>query len=341
MRQHRPHRTVRRGLGVVLAVVLGGAVLAACGDDGGGGADGDASLLDELQDRGSITVGFADEIPYGYLDDDGEPTGEAPEVARAVLAELGIDEVEGVVVEFGSLIPGLNAGRFDMIAAGMFITAERAEQILFSDPDYCGTTAFGVEAGNPLGLESFDDVAADPDVRLGVLGGAVEEDYALGSGVPEDQIQSFPSTAALFDGLTAGRIDAAALTTPTVVTQIEAIGSEDYEATDGFVPVVDGVEQLGCGGFGFREEDEELRDAFNEVLVELREDDGILPIIEPFGFTESDTEAAKGLTVEDLIAAEEEQAEATDDAVDEVEDGEEPEVDPDVADDVTDDEDGG
>ncbi|HEX2178841.1 MAG TPA: hypothetical protein VHL54_04870, partial [Actinomycetota bacterium] len=68
-----------------------------------------------------------------------------------------------------------------------------------------------------------------------------------------------------------------------------------------FVPVVNGEEQLGCGGFVFRFEDKEFRDAFNEELVEMREADEILPLIEEFGFTQAETEAAKGVTVEDLI----------------------------------------
>lgn len=178
------------------------------------------ALLERLQAAGSITVGFADEIPYGYLDD-GVPTGEAPEVAKVVLERLGIESVEGRVVEFGALINGLVAGQFDMIAAGMFINPERAQQILFSDPDYCATTALAVREGNPLGLTDFESVAANPDARLGVLDGAVEEGYATAAGVQESQIQEFANTADLFDGLIAGRVDAVALTSITVREQVE------------------------------------------------------------------------------------------------------------------------
>lgn len=304
------HRTggARRLLALIMALTAASVVLAACGDDDGDetveSADGTESTgsgtLAEAQESGSMTIGFANEIPYGFEGPDGEPTGQAPEVAKAVLAELGIDDVNGQVVEFTSLIPALNAGRFDMIAAGMFITPERAEQVLFSDPDYCGTTAFGVAAGNPYDISTFEDIAANPEIRLGVLGGAVEEGYALDSGVPEEQIQRFSTTPGLFDGLAAGRIDAAVLTAITVRQQIEDLGNPNLEATEGFVPVIDGEEQLGCGGYAFRQEDEELRDAFNEVLVEMRENDEILPIIEEFGFTSAETDAAKGVTVDDL-----------------------------------------
>jgi ABC-type amino acid transport substrate-binding protein len=78
-------------------------------------------LLEELQSAGSITIGVANEVPFGYVGDDGEATGIAPDVARAVLTELGITDIQVDVVEFGQLIGGLQAQQFDLIAAGMYI----------------------------------------------------------------------------------------------------------------------------------------------------------------------------------------------------------------------------
>src|SRR5690606_3307861 len=94
------------------------------------------STLETARENGYIRVGFANEAPYGYATPSGELTGEAPEVAKAILARMGIEEVDGVLTEFGSLIPGLRAGRFDIIAAGMFITPERCQQVQFSEPSY-------------------------------------------------------------------------------------------------------------------------------------------------------------------------------------------------------------
>lgn len=188
--------------------------------EGGGG------LLEELRDAGRIIIGFANERPYGFEGPDGEPDGGAPAVARAVLEELGITEVDGVVVEFGALINGLNADQFDMIAAGMFINDERAQQILFSDPDYCASTALAVEAGNPLGLSDFASIVKTGEATLGVLSGAVEEGYATGVGIPDERIQRFDNTANLFDALVAGRVDAVALTSITVGEQVELINEQ-------------------------------------------------------------------------------------------------------------------
>ncbi|HEX2149234.1 MAG TPA: ectoine/hydroxyectoine ABC transporter substrate-binding protein EhuB [Actinomycetota bacterium] len=283
---------------VLLAVV---ALLAtACGNSGdnGGGGQTESTLLERAREEG-IRIGFANERPYGFESEQGEPDGEAPAVAREVLDRMGITEIDGVVVEFGALINGLRADRYDMVAAGMFINEERASQALFSDPDYCATSAFAVPAGNPQNLTDFESVASNDDVTLGVINGGVEVGYAEAAAVPAERLSKFDATADVVDALRAGRIDAFALTSITVRDQVKNLPG--FEATEGFIPVVNGEEQLGCGGFVFRFEDKEFRDAFNEELDAMKQADEILPLIEEFGFTSTETEAAKDQTVEDLI----------------------------------------
>lgn len=289
----RGRRVPALAIAVVALATLG---LAACGDDDTEDADG-VGNGNGAADPTSFTIGIANERPYGY-EEDGEATGEAPELGREVLSRMDIEDVDFEVVEFGALIGGLNAGRYDMIAAGMFINDERAEQVNFADPDYCATTGFAVPEGNPDDLTDFESVI-DAGITLGVLAGAVEADYATDSGVPDDQIDVYQTTPDLFDALAAGRIDAATLTAITVREQVADL--DGFEDTEGFVPVIDGEEQLGCGAFAFPQDEGEFRDQFNDILNEMKENDEILPIIEEFGFTEAEVETARGVTVGDLV----------------------------------------
>lgn len=306
-------RALLRGAGVA-GLGLTGAAIIGCADDedgdaadsgngGGGNGAATASLLERAREQGYIRIGFANEAPYGFANASGEVTGEAPEVARAVFAKLGIPEIEGSVTTFGSLIPGLQAGRFDVIAAGMFINPTRCEQILFSDPDYCIPQAFGVQAGNPMNLTSYEDVA-NSDAQLGVIAGGVEEGYALELGVPQDRITAFDEPTSMAEGLQAGRVDVIAATSLSIREQIDRLDDANLEMTAGFTPVIDGQAQNGCGGYGFRKEDQELRDAFNEVLREMKQNDEIVPITEPFGFGPTEINAAKDVTADDLCEAE-------------------------------------
>lgn len=264
------------------------------------GGEGQASgLLGELQEAGSITIGIADENPYGFVDSEGNVTGEAPEVARRVLSELGIENINAEVVEFGALIPGLQAQQFDMIAAGMYVNADRAQQILFSDPDYCVGEALAVPEGNPLGLEDFESVVNTPEATIAILSGAVEEGYAAAAGIPDDQIELFGDVNQQYDSLAQGRVDAVTGTYLTVKEQVES--REGLEVVGPFTPADEnGDPILGCGAFGFRQNNQDFCMAFNEELNRLQEEGELLPIITEFGFAEEDVQQAQELTVSDL-----------------------------------------
>ena len=186
------------------------------------GMETGSGTLAELQEAGSITIGIANEVPFGFTGEDGEATGIAPDVAKAVLAELGITEVEANVVEFGQLIGGLQAGQYDMIAAGMYINEERAEQILFSDPDYCIAEGLAVPAGNPEGIVDYTSFLDNPDLTLAVATGTVEVGYAEDAGIPDDQLQVFADIDSMYAALEAGEVDAVTGTAATVQRQVDA-----------------------------------------------------------------------------------------------------------------------
>ncbi|NED49700.1 ectoine/hydroxyectoine ABC transporter substrate-binding protein EhuB, partial [Micromonospora aurantiaca] len=50
----------------------------------------------------------------------------------------------------------------------------------------------------------------------------------------------------------------------------------------------DGKEQLGAGAFAFRKADTDLVDAWNAELAKLKQQNGLLPILQPFGFAQDD-----------------------------------------------------
>jgi len=244
-----------------------------------------ADLLEDATSSGQITVGIANEAPYGYVTPDGELTGEAPEIAKHILGEMGITEVEAVITEFGSLIPGLQAGRFDMVAAGMFVTPERCQQVTFSEPTYGIGQAFLVQEGNPKDLQTYEDIAADGDTTLAVMAGAVERGYARDSGVPDDQVMVMPDTAAGTAAVQAGRADAFALTSLSI--RRLADGAAGVEVAEAFGEVA-GQSVKGHGAFAFRPEDEAFVEEFNRQLAEFIGSEEHLTLVEPFGFTEEE-----------------------------------------------------
>lgn len=286
----RPAGRRPRRLGVLLAL---GLLLAA-----GGCSDGDSAAsrssaapgsgtLAQARAAKSIKVGFANEAPYAYLDiATGRLTGEAPEIARVVLAELGIAEVEGVLTEFGSLIPGLKAKRFDIIAAGMYVLPQRCHEIAFSNPTYSVGDGFAVAKGNPKNLHGYPDIAKHAGVRLGVVAGAVQTQYARNAAIPDAQVVTFPEAPSALEGLMAGRIDAYAGTHLTIGYLLGLNESASLEIASPFTePLADGKPTRGYGAYGFRKDDVELVQAFNLGLAKFIGSKEHQALVRKFGFS--------------------------------------------------------
>ncbi len=272
------------------ALVAGGAVVApslitACSKSGGG------SSLDDLKDKGTITIGISGEEPYSFRKD-GKLTGEAPTVQEAIWHAIGIKNVESKQTEFSGLIPGLNSGHFDVVAAGMAITADRCKKAEFSEPVYCASEALMVKKGNPKNLSDFKSLASS-GATLGVFSGAIEGDFAKDAGVSAGKIKTIPNQQAGMLQLTQGRIDAIALTRPSLAWALKQSKYTDQ------LEVLKGVPPTSCGGAVFRTGSDDLRDAFNEQLKKLKDSGKLMELIKPFGFTE-DNKVPEGTTTEKL-----------------------------------------
>lgn len=271
---------MKKAIVLILCVVMV-VSLAACGDKG--------STLEQAIERGYVTVGFANEKPYAYKEASGELTGEAVEIARVILERLGIKEMRGELTEFGSLVAGLQAERFDMITAGMFINPERCSAVLFADPEYSIGEALAVKKGNPLGLGSYADVANDDNAKVAVMTGAVEIGYMEKSGIPSERIIQVPDQASAISALQADRVQAITMTGPSLQAMLDSASDESIErVTDFEQPVIDGESVRGYGATAFRKADTEFQQAYNTELQKMKESGELLDILQQFGFTEEE-----------------------------------------------------
>ncbi|MGW0557593.1 ectoine/hydroxyectoine ABC transporter substrate-binding protein EhuB [Streptomyces sp. NPDC002926] len=265
--------------GTAAAGALGAAGAAGCGRVPSGDA------LARLKSQRTVRLGIAGEVPYGYVDKNGEFTGEAPELARVIFKRLGIDTVQPVATDFASLIPGLNSQQFDVVSAGMYINKERCQQVIFADPEYQMLDSFIVRKGNPKKLRTYEDVVRSK-AKFATGTGYAEIDYAVAAGYPEKDIVILQDQVAGLNAVESGRVDVfagTALTTREVVKK-----SAKAEATEPFAAVVDGKKKIDGGGFAFRPTDTELRDAFNVEIHKMKKSGELFRILRPFGFTENE-----------------------------------------------------
>ncbi|TLX56350.1 ectoine/hydroxyectoine ABC transporter substrate-binding protein EhuB [Stutzerimonas nosocomialis] len=242
-----------------------------------------ADTLDKVKASSSVRIGYANETPFAYTELDGKVTGESPEIVRKVFDRLGVETIKPVLTEWGSLIPGLGAGRFDLIAAGMYITPERCKQVLFTDPHYQLPDTLLVAKGNPRQLGSYEDIAANPEVKVAIMAGTVNLGYARSAGITDAQILQVPDTTAQLQAVRSGRADAAVGTQLTMKGLADK-GGDRVEAISDFK---DDPAHTGYGALAFRPQDKALRDAVNDQLKEWLGSDDHLATIEPFGFDRS------------------------------------------------------
>jgi len=250
--------------------------------------------LSRLKSQGFARIAIANEPPWTKVNSDGTVSGAAPEVARAVLKRLGVKELVASVSEYGAMIPGLQAHRFDMVTAGLFIKPERCAAVIFSQPDLCDGESFAVKKGNPLGVKTYADLAAHKTVRVGAPGGGTEEKLALEAGVPRDRVIVVPDAQSGIKMLQDGRIDVYALPFLSVSDLLAKAKDSNLE----MVAPIKGT-PIYCAGAAFNKKDTALRDAYNVELASMKKSGAFDKIVEKFGFN---AELAKLQTSENLCA---------------------------------------
>ncbi|MTH79133.1 ectoine/hydroxyectoine ABC transporter substrate-binding protein EhuB [Paracoccus aestuariivivens] len=261
-----------------------------------------AADLAEIKESGTLRVAVANEIPYGYMDMNGKAAGAGPEVAKLVAAKLGVKQIEWITTNFSSLIPGLQADRFDMVAAEMAILPDRCKQVLFSEPNTSYGEGLLVAAGNPKEIHAYGDFAKNKDLKVAIMSGADQLEMMQALGVPEGNIVMIASNADAISTVSTGRADAYAA---TGLTASGLAGQSDkVEIAGKFTdPMIDGEEVRSWGGFAFASGNEELRDAVNEALAEVKKSPEWTETVTGYGFTQADVEGSTAHTAAELCGA--------------------------------------
>jgi polar amino acid transport system substrate-binding protein len=159
--------------------------------------------LQDVLNTGTLRVGVTLFAPWAARGTDGELAGFEVDVARQLAADMGV-KAEFLSYDVERLIPALESGEIDLIAAGLTITPERALHVNFSDP-YAES---GITLATHLGRTSgIDGVAALDDAAVTIA--AVEGSVAVALARrlwPRARLTVFPSPEAAGEALLAGEV---------------------------------------------------------------------------------------------------------------------------------------
>lgn len=202
--------------------------------------------------------------PFTFKTADGKPTGFDVDIAEALCKEI---KRQCVFVEqvWDSMIPGLQAKKYDAIISSMSITEERLQVVDFSDKYYSTPSQIVVKTGTP-----FTDLASLKGKKLGVLKGSTQEKYALGELKPVGvNVVPYEAQDQVYLDIKSGRLDG------TVADRVEVTGGflskpegKDY----GFVgPELNEEKYFGIGmGVALRKGETQLKDEINAAIKTIR-----------------------------------------------------------------------
>ncbi len=253
-------------------------------------------LTDRISAGQPIRIGFSNIPIWGYPGENGEAKGFVNAIALGILAKMGYTNVETSVTDWGGLIPGLQANRYDIITGGLYILNSRCENINFSEPITTTGDAFLVPTGNPKNLNNYQDVLAQGDTILAMYAGANTVEAAHKEGLGDSQLMQLPGPAETLAAMKSGRADAAALTYFEAV-DFAAQSEGKFEVTD---PDALPEWTKNWVGVGFRFEDEDFMKEFNAALAGYVGTEEMLEAVKEYGYAE--VNVPKGETTEWVCA---------------------------------------
>jgi len=234
-------------------------------------------------------VAYLDEPPFFSPTSSGDPIGCDIELTRTVLERIGVERIEFVLTTFGELIPGLLAGRWH-VNTPIFITADRSQLIDFSLPVWAAGDGFIVRAADTRDFSSYQVIAADATIRLGVVTGQVQQRTAAGAGVPPERITEFADQDVAVRAVVDGRVDASVSTAPgNAAYLLRSADPRLVAVTDSSADWRSGVP---LGAFSFRKETTDLSAAFDGALRQYLGTTAHLEMMSRYGFSADDLRPA-------------------------------------------------
>ena len=202
--------------------------------------------------------------PFTFKTPDGKPTGFDVDIANAVCDQI---KRKCVFVEqvWDSMIPGLQAKKYDTIISSMSITEERKKAVDFTDKYY--NTPSKIVVKNDI---KFAGLASLKGKKIGVLKGSTQEKYAMGELAKVGVIVTpYEAQDQVYLDIKAGRLDG------TVADVLEVTGGflskpegKNYGVVGEalFIP-----KYFGEGaGFAIRKGDTSLRTELNAAIKAIR-----------------------------------------------------------------------
>lgn len=266
----------------LIAIVLMAAMLVACFASCGGNDSETASGTDSQTTTETLIMATnATFPPYEYYKED-DIVGIDAEIAQAIADKLGM-KLEIVDTEFGSIIGGVQSGKYDIGMAGMTVTDERKESVNFSDTYATGVqsvivpenseyasfedfyTGFDAD-GNPTGVKEGITIGVQQDTTGDIYSSSDPAKWGFG----EANVIRYKNGADAVQALISGKVTA-------VIIDNEP--AKSFVAVNEGLKILDGEYTNEDYAICVAKENTDLLNKINSALAELKADGTVDKII--------------------------------------------------------------
>lgn len=203
--------------------------------------------------------------PYEYKEGK-DIVGIDAEIAGLIADKLGL-ELEIADIEFDSIIPGVQKGKYDMGMAGMTVTDERKEMVSFSDSYAKGVQVVIIPENSDI--TSIDDLEGK---KIGVQQATTGDIYASDD-YGDENVNKYANGNLAVEGLKAGKVDCVII---------------DNEPAKAYVKANEGLKILDTSyadedyAIAFNKDNAELQKKVNDALKELIADGSVQKIVDKY-----------------------------------------------------------
>ena len=177
------------------------------------------SVLEEVQERGTLRVGLGLFEPWSACNADGELIGFEIDVAKRVAADMGV-EIEFARTNWNYIISELIAEQFDVIISGMTILPERNLRVNFTSPYNSSGVYLVANTEQTAALATLADFNSS-DVTIATRRGASSVVFVENT-FPDAMLLLFDTPTAVLQAVVDGDAHAAAAFATTRTTWVEA-----------------------------------------------------------------------------------------------------------------------
>ena len=254
---------LKKIIALSLALIMASFCLVACGSQ--------KLTVESVQSAGKLVIGTSPDFPpFEFLDADGNVVGIEIEIMQLICQELGV-ELEIKQMDFDSVLPGVQTGKFNVGVSGISVTPDREKNTQFTVPYCLAAQAIVVTSDSPITCK------ADLEGKtVSVQTGTTAEEFCMSNGYT---VKAFAANADAETALTVGKVDAWVIDDLTAAEMVAAYNEDHPDAP---LVILDEAMTTEPYAFAFAIGGDDLVERINEILNQLLADGTIAAIFEKY-----------------------------------------------------------